>query len=558
MPRKRRSKKTGPRKRENKNANPMPPKRPFPTLWLLLFLSCLAICMQYVTMTKFSVLPPAASFVTLSAFVQVIEQKIAFEKIDIALLVLFLATCALLLWQERRGRVLTDFLKDVFASERKPVYLLLGCSLICVRFYFAPRRNALGRRRLSPHRPILSRGQNHRGRSVAHLYVLHGQWIALPAKLRLCLLLSRWLCRAHLSGFIFSLKLVMAGTHIISGIGMYFFVGNLCQSRRAGFIAGLGYVLCFWHTQQVLIMGRLPLSLFYALLPWPFYAVESMIRSPYKMRAALIGGASLAFLNFTHPGYGTYAMLFWGCYCIGRVWSLRGRADLGALLRAGVLCMGLGVFFSAYMNAGMYFEIEHTEMADFRLGLKGVADEGMSGVPDPTWRHLLGWSNYRFWLLPPEPYHWYGGYLGLSLCALALAGIALFRRDKPRHFAPGWLCLALVVLIVFAYRLPPFNMLSLIQASNAGALLALSRVLSRPICGYRYTPALATPSLEALAQSLFYPPLAPLVDRSLPHHLLTCLYTAPRPIFGYIYEYLEGVRTFHSAGRIAQLPRAVG
>ena len=78
----------------------------------------------------------------------------------------------------------------------------------------------------------------------------------------------------------------MAGTHIISGIGMYFFVGNLCQSRRAGFIAGLGYVLCFWHTQQVLIMGRLPLSLFYALLPWPFYAVESMIRSPYKMRAA--------------------------------------------------------------------------------------------------------------------------------------------------------------------------------------------------------------------------------------------------------------------------------
>lgn len=471
MPRKRRSKKTGSRKRDNKNANPMPPKRPFPTLWLLLFLSCLAICMQYVTMAKFSVLPPAGTFVTLSAFVQAIEQKIAFEKIDIALLVLFLATCALLLWQERRGQVLTDFLKDVFASERKPVYLLLGCSLICVRFYFAPGAMHWG-----------ADASHHIAQSyLAARTIADGQWPIYTFFMGngspylqnygfafFCLVgFVELICR----DLFFSLKLVMAGTHIISGIGMYFFVGNLCQSRRAGFIAGLGYVLCFWHTQQVLIMGRLPLSLFYALLPWPFYAVESMIRSPYKMRAALIGGASLAFLNFTHPGYGTYAMLFWGCYCIGRLWSLWGRADLGALLRAGVLCMGLGVFFSAYMNAGMYFELEHTEMADFRLGLKGVADEGMSGVPDPTWRHLLGWSNYRFWLLPPEPYHWYGGYLGLSLCALALAGIALFRRDKPWHFAPGWLCLALVVLIVFAYRLPPFNMLSLIQASNAARYL---------------------------------------------------------------------------------------
>ncbi len=59
-------------------------------------------------------------------------------RILILLIVLFLAVGALLLWKERRERVLTDFLTDVFASERKPVYLLLGCSLLCVRFYFAP------------------------------------------------------------------------------------------------------------------------------------------------------------------------------------------------------------------------------------------------------------------------------------------------------------------------------------------------------------------------------------------------------------------------------------
>ena len=81
-------------------------------------------------------------------------------------------------------------------------------------FLLCPRRNALGRRRLSPHRPILSRGQNHRGRAVAHLDVLHGQWISLPTKLRLCLLLSRRLCRSHLSEFIFFLEIGHGGhTH---------------------------------------------------------------------------------------------------------------------------------------------------------------------------------------------------------------------------------------------------------------------------------------------------------------------------------------------------------
>ena len=33
-------------------------------------------------------------------------------------------------------------------------------------------------------------------------------------------------------------------------------------SALLALLAGLAYVLGFWHTQQVLIMGRLPLSLF--------------------------------------------------------------------------------------------------------------------------------------------------------------------------------------------------------------------------------------------------------------------------------------------------------
>ena len=448
--------------------------RPFPTLWILIFLGCLSFCMQYITIEKLSVFSPAETFGTLTKYIQAINANISFGWIDISLSVLFLATSALVLWKEMSKRVLTDFLQNVFSSERKTLYLLLACSLVCVRFYFA-------------------RGGMHWGADASH-HIAQSYLVAraiadgeLPiwtffmgngspymqnygfAFFYLVGLVD-FLCR----DIFLSLKLIMGTTHILSGIGMYYLASSLCQSRRAGFIAGLGYVLCFWHTQHVLIMGRLPLSLFYALLPWPFYAVECLIRSPYKVQSALIGGLGIALLNFTHPGYGTYAMVFWGCYCLARLWSLWGHPDMRSIFRSGILLLILGVSFSAYMNVGMWFEREHTGLHNFRAGLKDPTEQvGMSVQPDPTWRHLLGWSNHKIWLIPPEPLHWYGGYLGISLCVLALVGvgIAFFRRNGLRYFIPSWACLVLSALVIFAYRLPPFNMLSLIHASNASRYL---------------------------------------------------------------------------------------
>ena len=449
-------------------------KRPFPTLWILIFLGCLSFCMQYITIEKLSVLAPALSYVTLTKYIQAINEKVSFGWIDISLSVLFLATSALVLWQEMSKRVLTDFLQDVFSSERKTLYLLLACSLVCVRFYFAP-----GGMHWSADAPPHIAQSYLVARAIADGELpiwtfLMGNGSPYMQNYGFAFFYLVGMVDFFCRDIFLSLKLIMGTTHILSGIGMYYLVSSLCQSRRAGLVAGLGYVLCFWHTQHVLIMGRLPLSLFYALLPWPFYAVESLIRSSYKMRAALLGGLSIALLNFTHPGYGTYAMVFWGCYCIARLWSLWGHPDMKSLFRAGVLLLVLGVSFSAYMNVGMWFEREHTDMHGFRAGLKATSEQvGLSTLSDPTWRHLLVWSTHRFWLIPPDPPQWYGGYLGISLCVLALAsvGIALFRRDELRHFVASWACLLLSVLVIFAYRLPPFNMLSLVHASNASRYL---------------------------------------------------------------------------------------
>ena len=160
-------------------------------------------------------------------------------------------------------------------------------------------------------------------------------------------------------------------------------------------------------------------------------------------------------------------MALLACYSLVRLWSCRNRSDAGAVLRSGLLLFLLGAVFSSYMNAGMFFERAYTKLHQFSVE--------PSSVPDPTWRHLLGWSNYRFWLLLPQPYHWYGGYLGVSLVLLALGGgaVAMWRRHGRREgrLAPCWVCLILVALVIIAYRWPPLAQMPLVHAFNASRYL---------------------------------------------------------------------------------------
>ena len=74
--------------------------------------------------------------------------------------------------------------------------------------------------------------------------------------------------------FYVPVKLVLVAGHVGSGLAMYLFCRTVCRFRRAGFLSGLSYILSFWHLQQVLTMGRQSLSVFYALLPLPFYFFE--------------------------------------------------------------------------------------------------------------------------------------------------------------------------------------------------------------------------------------------------------------------------------------------
>ncbi|MDA0748966.1 MAG: hypothetical protein O2954_20805, partial [bacterium] len=98
----------------------------------------------------------------------------------------------------------------------------------------------------------------------------------------------------------------------------------------------------------------------------------------------------------------------------------------------------------------------------------------MSEFPVPTWKHLLWWSNYRF-RLPHSLDHWYGGYLGVSLVALAAYGLVkVFRTGRREKYAPGLaagLCLLVALILVFGYRWPVLRSLGVVQALSAGRYL---------------------------------------------------------------------------------------
>ena len=201
-------------------------------------------------------------------------------------------------------------------------------------------------------------------------------------------------------------------------------------------------MLSFWHTQQIIIMGRFPLSLYYALLPLPFYfferlsspglAEESGKTGQQSGRRDLPGSAGpdsprLRLLGHRPAGGVRGAAFVWYCSArtaAGAVWS-GGR---------GCLCAG-GLVFGAYLILPMSLERDYTGL------YQGMVN--FASVPIPTWQHVLAWSNYRFWVLPPPDIrvNWYGGYLGLSLAVLVAGGVAAALRSRSRElilrFLPG-------------------------------------------------------------------------------------------------------------------------
>jgi len=442
---------------------------------LLALLVLLLVCFQYVTLVKFNVFPPGASHLSFLRFFKAAQEQVDLTFVDAALFGLILLVCLSLilleLWQKR----LSFFLQHILASERRTLLLLGASSLVFVRFYFATGEFSwAGDSSQHISYAFITAQAFSRGEIPIWTFYF-GNGSPYLQFYGFLFFYAAGLVDLFCRDLFVSLKLLMGITHVVSGVGMYLLIRTACRSRRAGLLAGLAYVLSFWHTQQVLIMGRFPLSLFYALLPWPFYFVERLSLPRHRVLAATGGGLTLAMLLFTHPGYGFFSTFFIAVYLVLRLWTWRRRKCFRSALVHGLVLFLGGVLFSAYLTVGMWAERGSTNLHAQTLGidLGNIASE--QPVPDPTWRHVLVWSNFRFWLWAPAQKHWYGGYLGITLVLLALAGLSIpawprFRKSAV-PFLAGSVCLLIAFLLVFAYRSPPLRVLLFVQAMNSARYL---------------------------------------------------------------------------------------
>ncbi|HCR16049.1 MAG TPA: hypothetical protein DIU35_01080 [Candidatus Latescibacteria bacterium] len=421
----------------------------------------LLVYFQYFTLDKFRVLRPDIRYADLDGFLTIVRQFVPLGLADRLLLILILVICVYLVDSEFRKGRLTEFFELVFRSETRTLILLGLGGLLLVRFYFAKGDFSWG--------------------ADTYLHATYG-WIAarsiasgeLP-------IWTNYFCLGtpilQFYGFLFhylvgvfnlvlgdpflAIKAVLGVAHVVSGLTAYIFVRQLTASRASGFIAGIAYVLCFWHTQQVLILGRLPLSVFYALLPLPFYFFER-IREVRGVTPATLGAFSLGALVLTHPGYGFWATVFIGLYMAVRLVASR-KDGCEISIPLSVVLLAGGVSLSAFQVLPMYLERGETGL---HSGFY------MSDFPSPTLKHLLLWSNYRF-RIPNTLDHWYGGYLGISVVFLGIWGISrawkAIRWSEGRHGVAVVTCFLFSLVLVFCYRFLPVGV---VQAMAANRYLA--------------------------------------------------------------------------------------
>ena len=421
------------------------------------------LLLQFRTLPKLSAL--AASYSSFALFKGGFDRQIQTNSEDLlwlACLFICVVTMVLLEW---RLMSLTKLLRWIFATERRTWIAIMMLAAMWVRYYWAPGEGRWV------------------GDSTAHLaYMIAAvhaiKSFELPIWSNLIGVGTPYL---QYYGFLYfylagvldffvrdihtTTKLSLWLGHMASAAAMYLFTRQLLKSRSAAFVATLAYVASFWHVQQVLLMGRYPLSLFYALLPLPFYMFERLIRGEKRIYAIGLGGMALGLLPMVHPGYGFWATVFFLLYVILRLLTEPGNQR--GTIRLVTLMTMCGVVFGAYITLGMWLEQSGT-------GLEHGIE--LSVVPDPSWKRVFLWSNLFFPIVPlsPQEAEWYGGYLGVSLLALAAAAGILqtrFSRSYAGNALPAVVCVALSLLLVFGYRLSLLQAIPLVTALNAGRYL---------------------------------------------------------------------------------------
>jgi tetratricopeptide (TPR) repeat protein len=254
-------------------------------------------------------------------------------------------------------------------------------------------------------------------------------------------------------GPVASIKAALVLFHILSGIGMFYFVRYLTGRAAAGFAAALCYCLNPMYIIETAMRGHLEVSLLYAFVPPLFHAYTKTLREE-STRAALVTGLLLALCLWVNNEGSLVTLPFLLAVLSSeayRRWlALReeGKAEttkeallqtIGPLARLSGIVMLVGICLSLFFIVPAMAERRY-----HHLFPPGYTDRALETFSYRNPLYLIdrdGAVSARLGALP-EPMRVFPGQLYVGLMALLLAACALAVRDRTvRGIAGAYLAL---------------------------------------------------------------------------------------------------------------------
>jgi len=267
----------------------------------------------------------------------------ALDWIGIALLT---ASLGALLVLELRGRRVSRVLGSCLSKDGRAAPLLLLITAWAVRGY------------VDPGMPHGFDAKQHMSKAFAVTDVLAaGEWPTWSWRwyggfplLRFYGPLSYWLAGGLglLTGAVAGVKLTLLASHALSGWAIHGLARRWSGSRQVATLATIVYLLAYQRIHTVLLLGRLPEAVLWALFPLLLLCVERFLEER-SWRPGIAAGVTLGALVLTHPVMGALGGLFAALYCLARLALETTRLERPLhTLGFGAVTGGLAFLLSAF------------------------------------------------------------------------------------------------------------------------------------------------------------------------------------------------------------------
>ncbi|MBU1078401.1 MAG: hypothetical protein KKH98_13980, partial [Spirochaetes bacterium] len=246
--------------------------------------------------------------------------------------------------------------------------------------------------------------------------------------------------------FFFGLKLAFLLAQLAGAIGIYLWLREYTEDKRAAMIGSIGYGLSFEFVVVMLFPGRYPAGLLVGIVPFIFYLSERLIKDFANIKLLIIMAILIAVVPLVHFAMGLWMLIFWAIYITLRIFLLKDKfkknlKKYSLIITAVLVSILLTLFFiiptlngfDGWNWIGKRFLITYGEGGQF------------ASEPAPDFSKILFWNNGHFSLFGNVKGTWDIGYIGFTVFLLSLIGIYYIFKKKQFKYLP----LAVIYLLNF-------------------------------------------------------------------------------------------------------------